>query len=252
MQLKILQKELQKLKEKHLASEKNLFKYLQKIDGFTYHLKEKAFQFFSTSKSKQFPITRSTVPVFHSDKLLALLHFNGFNKDHQTLVVKLLLQKFLEGFFWESSSTRFELDQLTALFLLLLEKFSPDIYQTAFTFGLTLFDFEKNEIFFYGLQQNELLIISPNGQSVPLAGKVIEVESELKNFINAIKTKIDVNQWIVWYYDDSKPVGTEKIRNVIADALEKCNSDLQQFVLLLDQQIQPTDQDVCFSVLRIR
>ena len=247
-----LQEELQKIKEKHLASEENIFKYLQKINGTWYHLKEDAFQFFSLSKSNQFPITRSTVPVFNSDTLLALLHFNGFNKDHQTLVVKLLLQKFLEGFFWERPGKRIEPDELKALFLLLLEKFSPDIYQTAFTFGLTLVDFKDNEIFFYGLHQNEPLIIFPNGQSVPLAGKVIEVESELKNFINALQSKIEAKQWIVWYHNDSKPVDTEKIRNVIADALEKCNSDLQQFVLLLDQQIQPTDQDVSFSVLQIR
>ncbi len=246
-----LQRELQNLKAKNLEAEENLFKYLQKLDANSFHLKENLYQFFSLAKSKLVPITRNTIPVFSSDTLLVLLHFNGFNKDHQTLMIKFLVQNFLEGYFLNPVSQKLDVDNLNALFLFLLEKFSPDIYQVAFTFGLSCIDFNTREIIFYGLQLNEPLVIFPNGQSVPLAGKLIEVESELKSFINASQSKIEPGQWIVWYHNDSKPATTQKVKEVINDALETCNSDLQQFVLLLDQQIEPGEQDVSFSVLQI-
>ncbi|APF18811.1 response regulator [Caldithrix abyssi] len=250
-----LQNELEKIKAEGTNSEKEkkTIDYLRKIDGYIFHVKEEQYELFSMAKNDRQPITRTAIPVSHSPKMLVLLHYNGFNKDYQTLIVKQLVQKFLEGYLLSIGDVgEINATVLTQLFLTLLEKFSPDFYQVPFTFGLSVLNFEKQKIYFLGLHQREPLVIFKNGKSTPLSGKKIDVNSELRNFITAIETDMEHDTWIAWYQNDSKPVEIERLRTVLMDALEKSEFNLQQFVLLLDQQIKPAEQDVCFSVIEIK
>ncbi len=250
-----LQQELEQIKARSNISQKEqqTIEYLQKIDGYFFHVNEGKYELFSMAKNNAQPITRATVPVFYNANFLALLHYNGFSKDYQTLIVKHLVQKFLEGYFlplkhFQTLDSR----KLTDLFLTMLDKFSPDVYQVAFTFGLTVLDFTTQKIYFYGLHQREPLVIFKNGQSSALSGKFIDVQSELKNFITALETDVESGTWIAWYQNDSKPVEIGALKLLIGDALEQSSFNLQQFVLMLDQQIKPAEQDVCFTVIEIK
>ncbi len=245
-----LQQELNRLQTQNSKQQQETIQFLEKIDGNFYHLKEERYEFFSIVNSKIRPITRSTIPIYHTDDGLILLHFNGFSKNYATVVVKHLVQQFLVGYFQERPVTFFkQQNELTKLFLLLLEKFSPDIYPVNFTFGLTAIDFQQQLLFFYALNLTELLQILPNGKSQPVNGQQIKIESELKNFISAYQLSITPGQWIAFYQNDSKPVELEQVTKQILPALEKSGFDLQKFILQFDQQVTPTEQDVHLMVV---
>ncbi len=236
------------------AKEQQTNDFLLKISSQAYHVSENSIELFSVSKSKTHPITTFYIPVFHSPSLVTLLSLNGYEKDYPTLLVELMVQKFTEGFFnrCRLNGTTIQQNQLNHLFLTLLERFSPDIYQIAFTFSLTTFDLQQNKIYFHGLHQSKPFVIENNGKADFLQGQKIEIKSELEQFITAMESEIRPGQWICLYQSEAKPVHKKVYEDLFVPALENNQFDLQKALLQLEDVIKSEEQDKSFVLIKIK
>ncbi len=250
-----LQAHIEKLqsKLKKQEQEQNLIEHLKKISSSTFHVLQDTLEMFSVAKSSSFPITSVHIPVYESKWLIAVLSLNGFEKDYPTLTVEQLVQKFVEGFFKSLEFAQHIVNEtlLSQLFKILIDRFSPDIYQVAFTFGLTIFNLQEQKIYFYGLNLNGPYEISPDKQPGWAEGEKILVDSELRNFITAFKAPVHSEQRFVLYLSGVTPVDQSAYQRIFVPALAQNEYDLQKAALRLEDTIPLNFEDQSFLIVKI-
>lgn len=250
-----LQAQLDELKAqlKKQEEEKNLIDHLKKISSSTFHVVQDTIEMLSVSRSNVFPVTSVHIPVYESKWMTAILTLNGFEKDYPTLTVEQLVQKYVEGFFksLEISEQSISEHVLSALFNTLIERFSPDIYQVAFTFALTVFNMQEQYMFFYGLNLDGPYEISPGRTPGWMTGKKISINSELRNFITAFQSPIHSEQRFVHFLSGSTPVDEDTYRRIFVPALSNNQYSLQKAALWLENHITSTEGDQSFLIVAI-
>ncbi len=251
-----LSEELEKLKKqlKRQEDEQLLIDHLQKISSSSFHVDQDSVEILSVSRNNKFPITSVHIPVFESKSLNAILILNGFEKDYPTLTVEQLVQKFVEGFFngLGVSKHAIEENELNALFNTLIERFSPDIYQVAFTFAIIFINAPAQKLYFYGLNLNGPYEISPDTPPRWPNAELITIDSELRNFITAYKAPIHSGQRFVHFLAGSNPVDESIYQKIFVPALKNNNYHLQKSALWLEENLPEQEGDQSFLIMAIK
>jgi|GEM_PF-3170787 CheY-like chemotaxis protein len=251
-----LSEELEKLKKqlKRQEDEQLLIDHLQKISSSSFHVDQDSVEILSVAKNNNFPITSVHIPVFESKDLNAILILNGFEKDYPTLTVEQLIQKFVEGFFNGIDVTKNDIDAdaLSALFNTLIERFSPDIYQVAFTFATIFINASAQKLYFYGLNLNGPYEISPDAPPRWPNAELITIDSELRNFITAYKAPIHSGQRFVHFLAGSNPVDESIYQKIFVPALKNNNYHLQKSALYLEENLPEQEEDQSFLIMAIK
>ena len=249
-QIEKLQKQLNKQNR-----EQKSIDYLTKISSTTFHVLQDSVELYMLSKSKDLPITTVHIPVYETQELVAVLSLNGFEKEYPTLIVEHLVQKFVEGFFHGLAQSDPEINEpiLTRLFNTLVDRFSPDIYQVAFTFSLNVFDLQNKRMYFYGLNQNPPFEISPGKTPDWIKGKAILIDSELRNFITAMQLPLQSNRRFVFYLTGQPSEENDSLyERVFVPALTKNNFELQKSALWLDDHLPTDTEDQALLLVSIK
>ncbi len=235
------------------TEEKNALDYLQKISSTIFHVVQDSVELYMLSKSNRMPVTTLHVPVFETADMVAVLSLNGFAKEYPTLIVEQLVQKFVEGFFQGLliDGTMLNEQILTRLFNLLIDRFSPDIYQVAFTFSLNVFDIRDKKMYFYGLNQNPPFEISPGKTPDWIKGKAILIDSELRNFITAMQIPLQPNQRFAFYLS-AQSEEDNLYERIFVPALTHNNFELQKSALWLDDRLPAEDSDQAFLLVSVK
>lgn len=251
-----LSEQIEKLQEQlnKQTREQDSIDYLQKISNTTFHVLQDSIELYMLSKSKKMPITTVNIPVFETQELVVVLSLNGFEKEYPTLIVEQLVQKFVEGFFQGLTNNESKINEpiLTQLFNTLVDRFSPDIYQVAFTFSLSVFDIKNQQMYFYGLNQNPPFEISPGKAPDWVKGKAILVDSELRNFIMAMQLPLQPYQRFVFYLAGQSEGNDSLYERVFVPALTKNNFELQKSALWLDDHLPANKEDQAFLLVSIK
>ncbi len=251
-----LSEELAKLRKqlKRQEEEQLLIDHLQKISSSSFHVDQDSVEILSVSRNNKFPITSIHIPVFESKNLNAILTLNGFEKDYATLTVEQLVQKFVEGFFHGIDISGHPINEtvLNALFNTLIERFSPDIYQVAFTFAITLITIPEQKLYFYGLNLNGPYEISPDAPPRWPNAELITIDSELRNFITAYKAPIHSGQRFVHFLAGSNPVDESIYQEIFVPALKSNHYHLQKSALYLEENLPEQESDQSFLIMAIK
>ncbi len=251
-----LSEELESVKKqlKRQKDEQHLIDHLQKISSSSFHVDQDSLEIISVARNNNFPITSLHIPVFESNDLNAILTLNGFEKDYPTLTVEQLIQKFVEGFFNGIDVTKHDIDEnaLNALFNTLIERFSPDIYQVAFTFAIIFIHTPAQKLYFYGLNLNGPYEISPETPPRWPNAELITIDSELRNFITAYKAPIHSGQRFVHFLAGSNPVDESVYEKIFVPALKNNNYHLQKSALYLEENLPEQEEDQSFLIMAIK
>ncbi len=245
--------ELQKQLDKQIKGQKAI-NYLHKISSTTFHIVQDSIELYMASKSENLPVTTVHIPVFEGPELVVVLSLHGFEKEYPTLIVEHLVQKFVEGFFKGLATDALKVNEsiLTHLFNTLIDRFSPDIYQVAFTFSLSIFDLKQKQMYFYGLNQNTPFEISPGKEPDWIKGKAILIDSELRNFITAIRLPLHSEQRFVHYLSAQSDLSNTLYERVFIPALTQNQYDLQKSVLWLDDRLPAGKNDQAFLIVSVK
>ncbi len=245
--------ELQKQLDKQIKGQKAI-NYLHKISSTTFHIVQDSIELYMASKSENLPVTTVHIPVFEGPELVVVLSLHGFEKEYPTLIVEHLVQKFVEGFFKGLATDALKVNEsiLTHLFNTLIDRFSPDIYQVAFTFSLSIFDLKQKQMYFYGLNQNTPFEISPGKEPDWIKGKAILIDSELRNFITAIRLPLHSEQRFVHYLSAQSDLNNTLYEQVFIPALTQNQYDLQKSVLWLDDRMPAGKNDQAFLMVSVK
>ncbi|RLD15884.1 hypothetical protein DRI50_03190 [candidate division KSB1 bacterium] len=245
--------ELQKQLDKQIKGQKAI-NYLHKISSTTFHIVQDSIELYMASKSENLPVTTVHIPVFEGPELVVVLSLHGFEKEYPTLIVEHLVQKFVEGFFKGLATDALKVNEsiLTHLFNTLIDRFSPDIYQVAFTFSLSIFDLKQKQMYFYGLNQNTPFEISPGKEPDWIKGKAILIDSELRNFITAIRLPLHSEQRFVHYLSAQSDLNNTLYEQVFIPALTQNQYDLQKSVLWLDDRLPAGKNDQAFLIVSVK
>jgi DNA-binding response OmpR family regulator len=245
--------ELQKQLDKQIKGQKAI-NYLHKISSTTFHIVQDSIELYMASKSENLPVTTVHIPVFEGPELVVVLSLHGFEKEYPTLIVEHLVQKFVEGFFKGLATDALKVNEsiLTHLFNTLIDRFSPDIYQVAFTFSLSIFDLKQKQMYFYGLNQNTPFEISPGKEPDWIKGKAILIDSELRNFITAIRLPLHSEQRFVHYLSAQSDLNNTLYERVFIPALTQNQYDLQKSVLWLDDRLPAGKNDQAFLMVSVK
>ncbi len=245
--------ELQKQLDKQIKGQKAI-NYLHKISSTTFHIVQDSIELYMASKSENLPVTTVHIPVFEGPELVVVLSLHGFEKEYPTLIVEHLVQKFVEGFFKGLATDALKVNEsiLTHLFNTLIDRFSPDIYQVAFTFSLSIFDLKQKQMYFYGLNQNTPFEISPGKEPDWIKGKAILIDSELRNFITAIRLPLHSEQRFVHYLSAQSDLNNTLYERVFIPALTQNQYDLQKSVLWLDDRLPAGKNDQAFLIVSVK
>ncbi len=251
-----LSEELEKLKKqlKRQEDEQLLIDHLQKISSSSFHVDQDSVEILSVARNNKFPITSVHIPVFESKDLNAILILNGFEKDYPTLTVEQLIQKFVEGFFNGIDVTKhaINVNVLNTLFNMLIERFSPDIYQVAFTFAIIFVNAPAQKLYFYGLNLNGPYEISPETPPRWPNAELITIDSELRNFITAYKAPIHSDQRFVHFLAGSNPVDESVYEEIFVPGLKSNNYHLQKSALWLEENLPEQEGDQSFLIMAIK
>lgn len=251
-----LSEELEKLKKqlKRQEDEQLLIDHLQKISSSSFHVDQDSVEILSVARNNKFPITSVHIPVFESKDLNAILILNGFEKDYPTLTVEQLIQKFVEGFFNGIDVTKHAINEnvLNTLFNMLIERFSPDIYQVAFTFAIIFVNAPAQKLYFYGLNLNGPYEISPETPPRWPNAELITIDSELRNFITAYKAPIHSDQRFVHFLAGSNPVDESVYEEIFVPGLKSNNYHLQKSALWLEENLPEQEGDQSFLIMAIK
>jgi len=135
---------------------------------------------------------------------------------------------------------------------LLIDRFSPDIYQVAFTFSLNIFDMQNRKMYFYGLNQNPPFEISPGKTPDWIRGKAILIDSELRNFITAMQLPLQSDQRFVFYLSGQSEEDDTLYERIFVPALTRNNFELQKSALWLDDRLPAHEQDQAFLLISVK
>ncbi len=180
-----LQHENQSLKEQTLKLGDALQKLMQTSYKSGYHVETMTLSFLSQVKSQKTPQTTVLIPLFSTENGLLFILFNGFKKDYQTLLVRLLLEQFAAGYAKGHPTGVFTKENMQQLVVEVLERFSPDIYHVAFSFALGWLDSINHTMQYYSLKQDFPFLIKKDGSTERPQPVLLPYDGPHKELISA-------------------------------------------------------------------
>jgi DNA-binding response OmpR family regulator len=249
-----LQKQFTVATQQLIQDEKNLrsLSFFDKISHSGYHVDNKHLELLVMVKSQSNPVSSRLTPISSSDRQLIFLVLNGFEKDYATLGVLSMLQKFVEGYCQARENIVISDEDLSRLVELILEKFSPDIYEIAFTFSLGLIDFETSRIRLYAIYQPLPFLIGPTGDGDTLTGEAIPFDSPYSEIVTAITTTLSRKSILCYYSKGVDKIPGDIYLNLYLKAFRECEFHLQRAVLQIDEALAPDEKDQLTAVIMIK
>ncbi len=181
----------------------------------------KYFQLSSQVKFSQAPVTTLFLPVYLDTFNFTYINVGGFNKNHQTAIVELLLEKYVRGYLQGDSLKNFDDKFLARLFEQTLDQFSPDIYDTAFSISLGHIDAIKLELTLFSIHQNAPLIFNGEGQLYETEELPVFFESKFLRIIRARRYKLPANAILINYLKGKEKTEDTDLQKMFVPVLEK-------------------------------
>jgi CheY-like chemotaxis protein len=227
-------------------------KNLDALKNVNYREANKYFQIAARVKFSSPPATTVFIPVFVDNQNYIYMIMGGFEKDYNTSFVQLLLQQFATGYFKGLNEKSFHEKELYHVYDMILNAFSPDIYNAAFTLSMGHINATKREFSCFSIHQAAPLILNEKNSVVSADSLPIFYESKFAKIINATKTKLHPKSTLINYvsgkeitsrktmdslcspfFTAKKNDVVESVENIFSNLSEKENDQLVMAIKLL-------------------
>lgn len=180
-------------------SSSDLLQNIVSLKNINYHNSNKYLRISARVKFAEPPATTVFMPVFLDEQNFIFLLSGGFDKNYNTSLVQLLLQQFVQGYFKGQRERSFSEKELYNTFDLILNTFSPDIYNAAFTLSLGHINAAKPEFTSFTIHQAPPIILNERNQPVHAEFLPVFYESKYAKIIKATKLKLRPKSTLVNY-----------------------------------------------------
>lgn len=233
------------------ASTQDQLKYIDTLRNTNYREINKFFQVFARVKFSRPPVTTVFIPVLMDNQNYVYLVSGGFEKDYKTSFVQLLLEKYVNGYFKSLSEKSFSDKDLNKIFELILDQFSPDVYDAAFTLSLSYINATRSEMTICSVHQTIPQILNAYGEIQKTELTPVFYESKYARIIKAYKIKIPPGSVICNYLSGKEIVQQEEIQNYTIPALKMYPDDLPRCIEHVYSNLPEKLQDQLITAIKI-
>ena len=161
-----LQNKLREISERYekIGGNHTLSAFFDKHTQTDFNLVGEHFEFASKVIYKASPPVVKLIPLAKDKTHLFSLLLNGFEKNYSTLYVLHLFEDYIRGFLDGLPAGELTEKNLLEMIKKAMDKFSPDIYDIAFTFALSHIQLKRKRFSYYSFQEGFPLIIDADGQ----------------------------------------------------------------------------------------
>ncbi len=243
-----LQRENKSLKEQSQMLGDKLPLLMQNVHQTDFTIESVAFSFASQVKSFKYPQTTALIPLFYNESGLLFLLFNGFKKDYPTLMVQLMLEQFTTGFAQGYKSAVFSSDIIQKLVLEILNRFSPDIFQVAFSFALGWLDSPSQTLQYFALKQDLPCLISDKGEIKIPELLMLPYDGPYNQLITAGSVHILKNEVLCFYRKGTRSELSELYGKMFSASIVKQNFNIKSALEEIITDLPDEEDDQLISL----
>ncbi len=210
--------------------------------------------FFCTArvKSKQPPQTLGFVPLLQDEEQFVFLILNGFKKDFATLAVELLFEQYASGYLdaiGDSGSNCFPVQPLLEK---LMDRFSPDIYNVAFSFAMGRLIKAERRLEFYGIRQDLPIAVDRKGECTKLENQPLEFTGKFSGLINAQTAVLPADSSFCLYRRGIESISRQTYQTIFSAALKKEKRFSASLLSAVFDLLPDSSDDQLISLLHIK
>lgn len=179
-----LRRENRELHERLKVSDRQIARYLHGIRTEV-HMEEAGFTCLARVKSVVPPQSIRFTPLWFSADQFVFVITCGFNKDFATLAVLLLFEQFAAGYLAANAEQNKDPEDFVDLVEKLMERFSPDIYDVDFSFGLGWLCQPRRMLSFFSIRQEPPWLLDNNGQKLRAGQRVLKTNTKYDGLLVA-------------------------------------------------------------------
>ena len=208
----------------------NPLKILDALKNVNYREANRYFQISARVKFTSPPATTAFIPVYIENQNYIYLISGGFEKDYNTSLVQMLLQQFVTGYFEGLREKSFSDKELYYVFDLILNTFSPDIYNAAFTLSMGYINAAKPELTYFSIHQATPLILSGSNKIISSDMVPVFYESKFAKIINALKIKLKPKATLINYVSGKEVTTRETMESLCLPFFTSKKNDVVESV----------------------
>jgi hypothetical protein len=226
-------------------------KYIDALKNINYREMNKFFQVIARVRFSKPPVTTIFIPCYIDNQNYFYLISAGFEKDYKTSFVQLLLEKYVHGYLKSLSEKNFTEKDLSKMFDLILDLFSPDVYDTAFTLSMGHVNSTRSELTVYAMHQTVPQVLYSDGSICKTELTPIYYESKYTRIIKAFKVKIPPGSVIFNYVSGKNISSPEELRQIASPAFKTFPNDLMQSIEYIYNNLSEQENDQLVAAIKI-
>lgn len=224
---------------------------IDKFNRVNFYLADARFEMAAATKAPHNPATSKVYPVVNNYAQCLYLIVNGFEKQYNTLMVELMLEKYCDGYF-HNQDRQISSEDVQGLVNDIMDHFSPDTYNVAFTFSLGLVDKIKNRHELYAVHQPLPFIYEPGGQLFSYHGHALEFKSDYKEIISARTMDLSPGAVLCHYQNGKTAPGKKTDTRFFLNVFQNNNHELKDSLNQLQHALPKSDADQIIALLRLK
>ena len=226
-------------------------KYIDTLKNINYNNSNRSFQVATRVKFSKRPVTTVFIPGYMDNQNFIYLVSGGFVKDYKTSFVQILLEKYINGYLNGLNEKNFNYHALYKIFDMILDNFSPDIYDTAFTLSLGYVNAAKNEITVYAIHQSLPFVLNTDGSEFKAEASPVFYESKYARIINASKIRVPAGG-MVFNYLAGKNLTTESdMESINLFSATSRYKDVSKLVNNIFENLPESERDQLIMAIRL-
>lgn len=234
-----------------LSAKNNPFGFVDKLQNCNIRTSNKFFKINARLKFKEPPVTTQFIPVFLENNNLVYLIAGGFKKDYPTLMVQLLLEKYAVGLFNSMHEQKRTEQELYKAFLLILDAFSPDIYDVAFTLSLNFVHATKSELVTFAIHQSMPVILNNKMQQLKPESLPLYYDSEYAKIIRAEKFKLPSKAALLNYHSGQNLSSGTALSELFLTHFQQPGNGFEQSVEQVFQSLKESEEDQLITAIKL-
>ncbi|HID39159.1 MAG TPA: response regulator [Calditrichaeota bacterium] len=248
---KIQMLERNEQKDKTKEQTDKVLKLLQTTDQEEISVNKKAYKLQAYIINSEKPSNGFFLSRHFDSQRLFFFSFSGLDKDYPTLLLKQMMQKFIQGFLSSLRSTRLSVTVLNQLVTNLILAFPDERYQTSYTFILGYLDLSAGEGYFYLENQHMPLWIYPDGTYRPLKGKKLKLGSSLVTLIKAEKVTLPKKGMLFCYQNGLQKLPNDLFEQRILPHLKKTWKNPNKALQIVKKYALKNKNDSVFTAISV-
>lgn len=248
-----LQEKLHEISEqyKKVGGNHKLSAFFDEHTQTDFYLKEDSFEFVSQAVYKARPPVIKMVPLPKDDTHLFFLLLSGFEKKYPTIFVQYLFEDYTSGFLDGLPNKDVTEKNILKMIKRAMDKFSPDIYDVAFTFALGHLQLKQKRFSYYSFQEKFPAIFDKDGMLQEQKLLIDQKQSHINDLLQVTSARLPKGSSLFFYSLQGKAADSHAFDADFQEHLKKNKRSMKKAIALFSKTLQPGDTDRLVAGLSI-